>query len=46
MSIEVKNLRYTYNPGLPGETLALEDVSLEVRDGEILGIIGHTGSGK
>ncbi len=46
MSIEVKNLRYTYNPGLPGETLALDDVSLEVRDGEILGIIGHTGSGK
>ncbi len=46
MSIEVKNIRYTYNQGLPGETLALDDVSLEVRDGEILGIIGHTGSGK
>lgn len=46
MSIEVRNLRHTYNPGMPGETLALDDVSLEVRDGEILGIIGHTGSGK
>lgn len=46
MSIEVKDLRYVYNPGLPDETVALDGVSLEVRDGEILGIIGHTGSGK
>lgn len=46
MSIEVKNLTYVYNPGMPGETLALDDVSFEVQDGEILGIIGHTGSGK
>ena len=46
MSIEVRNLRYVYNPGMPGETLALDDVSLDVHDGEILGIIGHTGSGK
>ena len=46
MSIEVRDLRYVYNPGFPGETVALDGVSLEVRDGEILGIIGHTGSGK
>lgn len=46
MSIEVKNLRYVYNEGLPGETVALDDVSFSVRDGSILGIIGHTGSGK
>lgn len=46
MSIEVRNLTYIYNPGMPGETLALDDVSFEVRDGEIMGIIGHTGSGK
>lgn len=46
MSIEVKNLRYVYNPGLPGETVALDDVSLTVNDGEILSVIGHTGSGK
>ena len=46
MSIEVKNLKYTYNPGMPGETLAINDVSFEVHDGETIGIIGHTGSGK
>ena len=46
MSIEVRELRYIYNPGLPGETVALDNVSLNVCDGEILGVIGHTGSGK
>ncbi|MDD5824156.1 MAG: energy-coupling factor transporter ATPase [Firmicutes bacterium] len=46
MAIEVKNISYTYSPGLPGETLALDDVSFEIEDGQICGIIGHTGSGK
>lgn len=46
MSISVRNLSYIYNPGMPGETVALSDVSFDVADGTILGIIGHTGSGK
>lgn len=46
MSISVRNLNYIYNPGMPGETVALSDVSFDVADGMILGIIGHTGSGK
>ena len=46
MSISVRNLNYIYNPSMPGETVALSDVSFDVADGTILGIIGHTGSGK
>ncbi|MBQ9272442.1 MAG: energy-coupling factor transporter ATPase [Mogibacterium sp.] len=46
MSISVRNLKYVYNPGMPGESVALDGVSFDVEDGEILGIIGHTGSGK
>lgn len=46
MSIRIKNLRYTYSPGLPNETCALDGVSLFVPDNSVLGIIGHTGSGK
>ncbi len=46
MSIEVRDLRYVYNAGMPGETTALDGVSFDVHDGEILGVIGHTGSGK
>jgi len=46
MSISVKNLSYVYSPGMPGETVALSDVSFDVADGTVLGIIGHTGSGK
>ncbi|MBQ0018218.1 MAG: energy-coupling factor transporter ATPase [Clostridiales bacterium] len=46
MSIEVKNLRYVYNQGMPGETVALDDVSFGICDGQICGVIGHTGSGK
>jgi energy-coupling factor transport system ATP-binding protein len=46
MSISVKNLSYVYSPGMPGETVALSDVSFDVADDTVLGIIGHTGSGK
>ena len=46
MSIEVKNITHIYSEGMPYESVALQDVSFSVADGEFVGIIGHTGSGK
>lgn len=41
-----ENLKYLYSVGTPFETAAIDDVSLSVEKGELIGIIGHTGSGK
>lgn len=46
MSIELDNLTYTYMPGTPFEAKAVDAISLLIGDGEFVGIIGHTGSGK
>ena len=46
MSINLANVFYTYMTGTPFERQALNDVSLTIEKGEVLAIIGHTGSGK
>ena len=46
MSIELRDVTYTYNPGSAYEIHALEDISLKIPDGQFIGMIGHTGSGK
>ena len=44
--IKVEHLSYVYNPGMPNAVTALDDVSFTVEEGDFVGIIGATGSGK
>lgn len=46
MSVDVIDLTHTYNEGTPFESKALSDVTMHIDDGEFIGLIGHTGSGK
>ncbi len=44
--ISLKNISFTYNKGLPTECAALFNVDIDINSGEIISLIGHTGSGK
>ena len=46
MSIELRNVTYKYSTGTADEMVALDNISLQIPDGQFIGIIGHTGSGK
>jgi energy-coupling factor transport system ATP-binding protein len=46
MTIRVEHLTHIYNKGLAYEIKAIDDISFAIDDGELIGIIGHTGSGK
>ena len=46
MSIIIKNLTYVYNEDMPFSSKALDNINLEIKDKDFVGIIGHTGSGK
>ena len=46
MSIELRNVTYKYSTGTAYEIVALDNISLQIPDGQFIGIIGHTGSGK
>ena len=46
MSIRLENINYIYSPDSAFKKQALKNVSLEIKDGEFIGLIGHTGSGK
>ena len=46
MAIKIDHLNYVYSEGTAFEKHALKDVNLEIPDGQFIGVIGHTGSGK
>ena len=46
MEIKIDHLNYVYSEGTAFEKHALKDVNLEIPDGQFIGVIGHTGSGK
>lgn len=46
MSMIINHLGYTYSKGTAFEKTALTDINLKIEDGEFIGLIGHTGSGK
>lgn len=46
MIIRIEDLNYIYNPNTPFEIKALDNINLTIDEGEFIGLIGHTGSGK
>ena len=45
-AIEIKNLTYVYSPKTPYEKVALSDINLTIEEGQFVGVVGATGSGK
>ncbi len=46
MSIIIDHVSYIYSKGNAYENMAISDINLKIEDGEFIGLIGHTGSGK
>ena len=46
MIIDIRNVNYIYNPNTPFEKKALNNINIQIDEGEFIGLIGHTGSGK
>ena len=44
--IKTEHLTHTYSEGTPFVKMAIQDVNLSIEEGEMVGVIGHTGSGK
>ncbi len=44
--ISLKNVTHTYSHGTPMSVSAIENINLDIESGELVGVIGHTGSGK
>ncbi len=46
MSLKLENVNYVYSEGTAYQIQALKNINLEIKDGQFIGVIGHTGSGK
>lgn len=46
MILKCENLTHVYGVGTPFQKTAIDDINLEIEEGEFVGVIGHTGSGK
>ncbi len=46
VALRTENLTFTYGKGTPFEKTAVDNVNIEINKGEVIGVIGHTGSGK
>lgn len=46
MSIQIEHLTHAYMQGSPFSSVAIQDICLTIEDGELIGLLGHTGSGK
>ena len=46
VALRTENLTFTYGTGTPFEKTAVKNVNIEINKGEVIGVIGHTGSGK
>lgn len=44
--LSMQGVTHLYNEGMPGESKAIDNVNLDIEEGELVGVIGHTGSGK
>ena len=44
--MELKDVTYTYSPGTVYEANAIEHINLKIDEGQFIGVIGHTGTGK
>ena len=44
--LSMQGVTHLYNEGMPSESKAIENINLDIEEGELVGVIGHTGSGK
>ena len=44
--LSMQGVTHLYNEGMPGQSKAIDNINIDIEEGELVGVIGHTGSGK